>query len=133
MRVAMEDVVYFQRFDCVEEPSLVSVKNGERFSSEIQPCRTGVWRRDADGIEVGDRRDEFRGIERPVVAETTALGAAYLAGLAVGYWDSTDDVTRNWALDRRFEPAMPSEDRNRLYTAWKKAVTRSLDWEEHDG
>ncbi|PZR64513.1 MAG: glycerol kinase [Chloroflexi bacterium] len=70
-------------------------------------------------------------VERPKVAETTALGAAYLAGLAVGFWKDTGDVTANWALDRRFEPAMDDERREKLYRGWKKAVQRSLDWEEH--
>jgi glycerol kinase len=68
-------------------------------------------------------------VRRPVVAETTALGAAYLAGLAVGYWSGLDDVASNWALDREFRPAMASSERERLYAGWKKAVTRSLDWE----
>ena len=68
-------------------------------------------------------------VRRPVVSETTALGAAYLAGLAVGYWKGLDDVARNWALDREFRPAMAAADRERLYAGWKKAVTRSLDWE----
>jgi glycerol kinase len=68
-------------------------------------------------------------VRRPVVAETTALGAAYLAGLAVGYWDGFEDVSRNWALDREFRPAMDAALREKLYAGWKKAVTRSLDWE----
>jgi len=68
-------------------------------------------------------------VRRPVVAETTALGAAYLAGLAVGYWDGFEDVTKNWALDREFRPAMDPILREKLYAGWKKAVTRSLDWE----
>jgi glycerol kinase len=68
-------------------------------------------------------------VRRPVVAETTALGAAYLAGLAVGYWDGLDDVRNNWALDREFRPAMDAATRERLYKGWKKAVGRSLDWE----
>jgi glycerol kinase len=67
-------------------------------------------------------------VRRPVVAETTALGAAYLAGLAVGYWDGFDDVTKNWALDREFQPSMDAEKRERFYAGWKKAVDRSLDW-----
>ena len=67
-------------------------------------------------------------VRRPIVAETTALGAAYLAGLAVGYWDGPEDVTRNWALDRTFEPQMPTETSDLLYAGWKKAVARSLDW-----
>jgi glycerol kinase len=69
-------------------------------------------------------------VRRPVVGETTALGAAYLAGLAVGYWDGLDDVRSNWALDREFAPQMPAEQREQLYAGWKKAVARSLDWEE---
>ncbi|HWI20421.1 MAG TPA: glycerol kinase GlpK [Vicinamibacterales bacterium] len=68
-------------------------------------------------------------VRRPVVAETTALGAAYLAGLAVGYWQGLDDVRNNWALDREFSPAMDAAKREKLYAGWKKAVSRSLDWE----
>ena len=68
-------------------------------------------------------------VRRPVVGETTALGAAYLAGLAVGYWKGLDDVTNNWALDREFSPSMDAAVREKLYAGWKKAVTRSLDWE----
>jgi glycerol kinase len=67
-------------------------------------------------------------VRRPVVAETTALGAAYLAGLAVGYWDGLDDVRRNWALDREFSPLMGAEARARGYDGWKRAVQRSLGW-----
>ena len=70
-------------------------------------------------------------VERPQVSETTALGAAYLAGLAVGFWKDTNDVTNNWALDRRFEPQMDDAKREKLYAGWKKAVQRALDWEEH--
>jgi glycerol kinase len=69
-------------------------------------------------------------VRRPVVAETTALGAAYLAGLAVGYWRDTGDVTRNWALDREFKPAMAPGERDRLYRGWQKAVSRSRDFAE---
>jgi len=72
-------------------------------------------------------------VRRPVVAETTALGAAYLAGLAVGYWKDTDDVVNNWALDREFTPAMAAAKRDGLYARWQKAVARSRDWEEHAG
>jgi glycerol kinase len=70
-------------------------------------------------------------VRRPVVAETTALGAAYLAGLAAGYWDGPEDVTRNWALDREFTPTMDATRRERLYRGWKRAASRALDWEEH--
>jgi glycerol kinase len=69
-------------------------------------------------------------VRRPVVGETTALGAAYLAGLAVGYWNGLEDVRRNWALDREFSPRMVATDRERLYAGWRRAVDRSLDWAE---
>ena len=67
-------------------------------------------------------------VRRPVVAETTALGAAYLAGLAVGYWQGLEDVRRNWALDREFSPAMAADARARGYAGWRRAVERSLHW-----
>src|SRR5690606_17004491 len=71
-------------------------------------------------------------VSRPVVAETTALGAAYAAGLAVGFWKSTDDLRRNWNEDRRWEPQWTDEQRERGYTGWRKAVTRTFDWVEVD-
>ena len=67
-------------------------------------------------------------VRRPVVAETTALGAAYLAGLAVGYWQDTDELARNWALDCEYRPTMAAAQRDAIYARWKKAVARSLDW-----
>ena len=67
-------------------------------------------------------------VVRPVVAETTALGAAYFAGLAVGFWKSTDDLRQNWQMDRRWEPTWTADRREATYREWKKAVDRSLDW-----
>jgi glycerol kinase len=69
-------------------------------------------------------------VVRPMVKETTALGAAYAAGLAVGFFKDTDELVANWAVDQRWEPRMDEESRERLYRFWKKAVTRSLDWME---
>ena len=71
-------------------------------------------------------------VQRPVVAETTALGAAYLAGLAVGYWNDQQDIVRRWALDREFRPEMTEDQRQSRYRRWKRAVERSLAWEEAD-
>jgi glycerol kinase len=68
-------------------------------------------------------------VERPAVAETTALGAAYLAGLAVGVWSDLADVAANWVLDRRFEPVMPADRRERLLRGWHRAVERALAWD----
>jgi len=70
-----------------------------------------------------------RTVLRPVIAETTALGAAYLAGLAVGFWANEDEVKTKWAIDGKYDPNMKSEDRDSLYAGWQKAVKRSMDWE----
>jgi glycerol kinase len=67
-------------------------------------------------------------VVRPKVTETTALGAAYLAGLAVGFWGSTDEVAANWQVDRRFEPAMPRDAAAARLRQWERAVARSRDW-----
>ncbi len=69
---------------------------------------------------------------RPKVAETTALGAAYAAGIAVGYWSGEQDVIDNWAEDKRWEPSMADDERDRQYRLWKKAVTKSFDWVDDD-
>jgi glycerol kinase len=69
-------------------------------------------------------------VSRPVVAETTALGAAYAAGLAVGFWKSTDELAGNWNEDRRWEPRWSEDQREQGYREWKKAVSRTLDWIE---
>ncbi|WP_115944983.1 glycerol kinase GlpK [Amycolatopsis thermalba] len=67
---------------------------------------------------------------RPVVAETTALGAAYAAGLAVGFWASEDDIRNNWAQDKEWTPSMDAQHRETQYRNWKKAVTKTFDWVE---
>jgi len=71
-------------------------------------------------------------VVRPVVAETTALGAAYAAGLAVGFWSDLDDLRKNWQEDSRWEPKMGEEERERLLRSWKKAVTKTFDWVDGD-
>jgi glycerol kinase len=68
-------------------------------------------------------------VARPRVTETTALGAAYLAGLAVGYWADTADIAKNWALDREFKPELDDDRRTRLVADWQRAVERSLAWD----
>jgi glycerol kinase len=67
-------------------------------------------------------------VVRPKVIETTALGAAYAAGLATHYWNSTDDIMTNWGADKRWQPSMEPADRDRLFALWNKAVARSFDW-----
>ena len=71
-------------------------------------------------------------VSKPVVAETTALGAAYAAGLAVGFWNSTDELRENWNEDKRWAPEWTDEQRTAGYAGWQKAVQRTLDWVEVD-
>ena len=67
---------------------------------------------------------------RPKVAETTALGAAYAAGLAVGFWKNTDEMRANWGMDKTWQPNAGSHASTAMYKEWKKAVTRTFDWVE---
>jgi len=71
-------------------------------------------------------------VVRPVVAETTALGAAYAAGLAVGFWSGCDELAANWREGKRWEPRMDEAERERLYRGWQKAVTKTFDWVDDD-
>ncbi|MBB1510559.1 glycerol kinase GlpK [Tessaracoccus sp. MC1756] len=71
-------------------------------------------------------------VVRPVVAETTALGAAYAAGIAVGFWEGEQDVIDNWAEDKRWTPSMDEAERDRKFRLWKKAVTRTFEWVDED-
>jgi glycerol kinase len=88
------------------------------------------------GASVNDGLMQFQAdllgvqVQRPAIRETTALGAAYLAGLAVGYWRDIEDVSHHWALDREFAPQMPTTERDKLYRRWQKAVERTRDWEK---
>ena len=69
-------------------------------------------------------------VVRPTVTETTALGAAYAAGLAVGFWENLDDLRNQWDINHVFKPVMGSDQREQLYQGWKKAVNRTLNWVE---
>ncbi len=71
-------------------------------------------------------------IARPEVDETTALGSAYAAGLAVGYWETLDELTANWQIDEEFEPEMDDEQADKMYSRWDDAVERSLDWAQEE-
>ncbi len=91
-------------------------------------------------VDGGASRDSFlmqfqadimdKSVQRPMIRETTALGAAYLAGLAVGVWKDTNELEKLWTLDTKYEPAMGTEKREKLLAGWHKAVTRSFDWAE---
>jgi glycerol kinase len=67
---------------------------------------------------------------KPVVAETTALGAAYAAGLATGFWATLEELRQNWQVDKTWKPNLDAATRAKLYAGWKKAVTRTFDWVE---
>ena len=67
-------------------------------------------------------------VERPVITDTAALGAAYLAGLAVGYWQSMDEIAANWRIDCRFWPRISEDRRQELYHGWKKTIRRTAEW-----
>ena len=71
-------------------------------------------------------------VKRPLCVETTAMGAAYLAGLAVGYWPTKEDVLKNWGIDKVFEPNISSEEREEKIAGWNKAVKRSYGWAKEE-
>ncbi len=71
-------------------------------------------------------------VDRPKCVETTAMGAAYLAGLAVGYWASKEDVVKNWDIDRVFEPTISQEEREKRTKGWSKAVKCAYGWAKED-
>ena len=75
---------------------------------------------------------DIMGIEitRPLIGETTALGAAYVAGLAVGFWSDTDELRKQWQLSRRWKPTSTEQSRSNGYYQWKKAIERTLNWIE---
>ena len=92
-------------------------------------------------VDGGASRDHFlmqfqsdilnKEVLRPAIRETTALGAAYLAGLAIGVWKDRDEIRSLWHCNMTFTPAMPEAERARLLSGWHKAVGRSSDWAEH--
>ena len=71
-------------------------------------------------------------VNRPVCVETTAMGAAYLAGLAVGYWKSKEEVIKNWLIDATFQPSISDEDREERIKGWNKAVKYAYNWARED-
>ena len=119
--LATVDAMAYQVTDVLESMSLDAAD------------RIGALRVDG-GAAVNDALLQFQAdilrvpVERPKVTETTALGAAFLAGLATGFWSSTDEVSASWKLERRFEPRMDQAERDRLVERWRHAVERSKGW-----
>jgi len=124
-RAALEAVAYQTRdvLEAMEKDSGIPIKelrvDGGMVANEL------LMQFQADQLGVP--------VVRPRVTETTALGAAYAAGLAVGYWSSRAELLRNWGVERRWHPAMQDARRAKLYAAWQKAVRRSFDWVDRPG
>ena len=124
-RAALEAVAYQTRdvLEAMEKDSGIPIKelrvDGGMVANEL------LMQFQADQLGVP--------VVRPRVTETTALGAAYAAGLAVGYWSSRAELLRNWGVERRWHPAMQDSRRAKLYAAWQKAVRRSFDWVDRPG
>ncbi len=119
---AVIEAIAFQSADlisCMEKDSGISLKElrVDGGASRSQPLMQ--FQADLLGTTV----------VRPKSIETTALGAAYLAGLAVGYWESRDDITRNWAVDTTFKPARPAAEMATLRRTWDRALERAKGWE----
>ena len=124
-RAALEAVAYQTRdvLEAMEKDSGIPIKelrvDGGMVANEL------LMQFQADQLGVP--------VVRPRVTETTALGAAYAAGLAVGYWSNRAELVRNWGVERRWQPKMGEGERRTLYAAWQKAVRRSFDWVERAG
>jgi glycerol kinase len=124
-RAALEAVAYQTRdvLEAMEKDSGIPIKelrvDGGMVANEL------LMQFQADQLGVP--------VVRPRVTETTALGAAYAAGLAVGYWASRAELLRNWGVERRWQPTMAEPQRAKLYAAWQKAVRRSFDWIDRPG
>jgi glycerol kinase len=121
-RAALEATAYQTRevLDAMEADSKVSLKALKVDGGMVYNDTLMQFQADILGVPV----------LRPKVAETTALGAAYAAGLATGFWANLEDLRQNWGVDRTWEPSMDSTRRDGLYHNWKRAVTRSFDWVE---
>ncbi len=124
IRAALESMAY-QTHDvlkAMEEDSGIELKALKVDGGACQNNFLMQFQSDILGVQV----------DRPEVVETTALGAAYLAGLAVGYWKDRNEVSQNWAISKSFDPAMEDEKKEKLIKGWHKAVTKSMDWEEKE-
>ena len=124
IRAALESIAYQTRdvLEAMQEDSGIDLKELKVDGGAVANNFLMQFQSDLLGVPV----------HRPEVIETTALGAAYLAGLAVGFWKDVDEISEKWNVDRKFNPEMDAEHREKAYKGWKKAVSRSLEWEEEE-
>lgn len=122
VRAALESICYQTRdvLEAMQKDSGINLKSLKVDGGAVANNFLMQFQSDILGVPV----------DRPKVIETTALGAAYLAGLAVGYWKDKDEISAKWQIDNTFKPEMETDKRDGLYKGWKKAVERSLDWED---
>jgi glycerol kinase len=122
VRAALESICYQTRdvLEAMQKDSGITLKSLKVDGGAVANNFLMQFQSDILGVPV----------DRPKVIETTALGAAYLAGLAVGYWKDKDDIASKWQIDRTFKPEMGEDMKENLYKGWKKAVERALDWED---
>lgn len=122
IRAALESITYQTRdvLEAMQKDSGITLTNLKVDGGAVANDFLMQYQSDILGVPVS----------RPKVIETTALGAAYLAGLAVGYWKDKEDISAKWQIDNTFKPAMDSTKRDEFYRGWKKAVERAMDWEE---
>ncbi|SQB97553.1 glycerol kinase [Clostridium paraputrificum] len=122
IRAALESIAYQSKevMETMEKESNINIKRLKVDGGASRNTFLMQFQSDIMNVEVS----------RPIITETTALGAAYLAGLAVGFWKDRNELSKGWHESERYYPSMVDEDRNKLYSKWKKAVERSLAWEE---
>nr|WP_272879152.1 glycerol kinase GlpK [Clostridium sp. Cult2] len=122
IRAALESIAYQSRdvLEAMEEDSNLDLKELRVDGGAVENNFLMQFQSDILGVPV----------HRPKIIETTALGAAYLAGLAVGFWSDKNEISKRWNVDRVFEAKMEEKEKEILYGGWKKAVTRALKWEE---
>lgn len=122
IRAALESIAYQSRdlIDAMQEDSGCKLKSIRVDGGASRNNLLMQFQADITGSEV----------VRPIITETTALGAAYLAGLAVGFWDSKEEIAKKWAASQKYSPNLDADVKEKLYRGWKKAVERSKEWEE---
>jgi glycerol kinase len=124
LRAAEESIAYQSRdvLEVIQKDSGINLKKLKVDGGAVKDNFLMQFQSDILGVPV----------VRPKVVETTALGAAYLSGLAVGYWKDKEEIAQKWKVDKEFSPNMDEKTKETLYKGWKKAVSRSLNWEEKE-